>query len=240
MNRGLIRALKRAFAAAADAERAASQQAYMKSAMPYYGIAAPELRAICRRVFADHPLNDPESWTATFLDLWRKARYREERYAAVELAGYKRYRDFLTADRIGILEELIVTGAWWDHVDPIAINFVGRLLAEHPDRIVPILRAWSTGDDLWLRRGAILAQLKFKTRTDADLLFELIEPSIESREFFLRKAIGWALREYSKTDPDTVIGYVSSNRDRLSGLSKREGLRVLVKQGVIGADEARV
>lgn len=248
MNHSLIRTLKRSFAAAGDPKRAQAQQAYMKSAMPYYGIATAEMRAICRQAFRAHPLYGAESWRATVLALWRNARYREERYAALELLGDKAYRAYLTPAMIGTLEELIVSGAWWDHVDGIAANFLGTLLKDHPDEVAPVLRRWSTGDDLWLRRSAILAQLKLKDRTDPALLFELMEPSLSggqhpsqlAREFFLRKAIGWALREYSKTDPAAVIEFVAENRDRLSGLSKREGLRVLVKQGLINAADARL
>lgn len=245
MNRPLVQSLRRAFAAAADPERARAQQAYMKSAMAYHGIPTPDMRAICRQVFRDHPLDDAATWRDTVLELWRKARYREERYAALELLGFKAYRGYLTPAMVDTLEEFIITGAWWDYVDGIAANLVGRLLAAYPDQITPVLRRWSTSEDLWLRRSAILAQLKGPT--DPGLLFELIEPSLDDgqsrsrlpKEFFLRKAIGWALREYSKTNPDDVTGFVAANRERLSGLSKREGLRVLVEQGVIDPDAAR-
>jgi 3-methyladenine DNA glycosylase AlkD len=235
----LVDALKLAFAAVADPDRAKGQRAYMKSEMPYHGIATPQMRAICRQIFKDYPLDSADAWEATVLELWRGAEHREERYAAIELLGYKPYRPFFTPERIHTLEELIASGAWWDYVDTIAINLVGHLLALHPEPIKPILQEWSIGEDIWLRRTAILSQLKFKDRTDAALLFEFIEPSIEDKEFFLRKAIGWALREYSKTEPDTVIEFIARNRGRLSRLSRREGLKVLRKQGVVSADDSR-
>lgn len=97
----------------------------------------------------------------------------------------------------------------------------------------PLLKRWATDDDMWRRRTAIICQLKFKSATDEALLFHAIEASKLSREFFLRKAIGWALREYSKTEPQVIIDYITTNADTLSGLSKREGLKVLLKQGAV-------
>ena len=106
---------------------------------------------------------------------------------------------------------MIVTGAWWDYVDQLAGKHMGHLLATHPEDIRPVLLRWAGDDDIWRRRTAILAQLRFKDRTDPGLLFAVIEPSIARKEFFLRKAIGWALREYSKTRPDAVTRYVEAN-----------------------------
>ena len=227
IRRHLLRDLR----AVADPTKAPQQQAYMKSEMPYLGVIAPTQRKVARVIFKAHPLPDSARWRDAVLDIWRKARYREERYCAMELAGYKPYRQWLTPQAMPMLEELIVTGAWWDYVDAIAINLVGPILADHPDELTQLLTRWATDDDLWRRRTAILAQLKFKARTDEALLFRAIESSMDAKAFFLRKAIGWALREYSKTHPDVVIAYVHEHRQRLSPLSKREGLKVLLKQG---------
>ena len=238
-DRKLIEALTNAFSMVADRERAIQQQAYMKSAMPYYGIAAPVLRNISRELFKGHPIDQAAVWEATILDLWRNARFREERYGAIELLSFKPYRQYFSPELMPLLEEFIVSGAWWDYVDNIAINMVGPLLRGFPRQLAPLLRDWSVDDDIWRRRTAILAQLKFKGDTDTDLLFAFIEPSISEKEFFLRKAIGWALREYSKTDPSTVIDYIDANSSRLSGLTKREGLKILIKQGVLKKDDVR-
>ena len=131
-----------------------------------------------------------------------------------------------------MIEEMIVTGAWWDHVDALAGNHMGLMLANDPDTIRPVLWEWATDDmdrggAMWRRRTAIICQLKFKDSTDLDLLFHAIEASIDSSEFFLRKAIGWALREYAKTDPDEVLAFVERHEEQLSGLSKREALKHL-------------
>ena len=126
-------------------------------------------------------------------------------------------------------------GAWWDYVDSIATRLVGDLLSRHPREMKRHMRAWARGPDVWKRRTAILSQLGFKGTTDVRLLHACIEPSIEHPEFFLRKAIGWALREYARTDPGGVAEYVGANAERLSALSKREALRNLVKAGRIDA-----
>jgi 3-methyladenine DNA glycosylase AlkD len=111
------------------------------------------------------------------------------------------------------------------YVDLIAGKRIGLLLKNHPREMKPLLRAWSRCGDLWKRRTAILAQLGFKTATDLGLLYDCIEPNIEDREFFIRKAIGWALRQHAWTDPIEVRRYVKANRERLSGFSTREALK---------------
>ncbi len=229
----LIAELRSGLQAAADPERAAGQQAYMKSAMPFYGVQMPEIRRLSRAAATARPNLSREAWLATIEALWRQAEKREERHAALEILAASPYRQHASPALLELLERLIVDGAWWDYVDPIAINQVGPLLRDHRMEIEPHLLAWSVGEDIWLRRSAILAQLKFKADTDWPLLQRLIEPSRESTEFFLRKGIGWALREYSKTEPDRVLNYVRTNRQVLSGLTRREGLKVLMRSGVV-------
>jgi 3-methyladenine DNA glycosylase AlkD len=176
-------------------------------------------------VFADWPLPDAAAWQAAVLTIWRRARFREERYAAIELTGVKAARAWQRPAVLPMYEEMIVCGAWWDYVDWIASHRLGGLLRAHPHPMSRTLRAWARGNDTWKRRAAILAQLRFKDATDLDLLYSCIEPSIDSTEFFLRKAIGWALRQYARTDPGEVRRYVAAHRDRLSGLSVREALK---------------
>ena len=231
----LCRALRAGLEERADPGKAPGMQAYMKSEMPYLGVQTPSLRALCREVFSAHPVDTQARWLDTVLALWRRAQYREERYAAIDLAGFRAYRDFQSLEALPAYEEMVVDGAWWDYVDAIAIRLVGDLLSRYPGEMKRRMRAWARGPDLWKRRSAILCQLKFKDTTDIDLLHSCIEHSIEDREFFLRKAIGWALREHAKTDPDGVVAYVVSNAHRMSALSKREALRNLVKAGRIEA-----
>lgn len=200
-------------------------QAYMKSRMPYLGVQAPKLRMVVKAVFAEHPLSSFESWRDTILEIWRRAQYREERYAAIELTGYRHYGQFRTLEALPIYEEIVTAGAWWDYVDAIATRQLGQLLREYPSEMAPLLRQWAAGDDIWKRRSAILAQLNFKAETDLDLLYDCIQPSIGASDFFLRKGIGWALRQYARTNPREVLRFVREHESRLSPLSKREALK---------------
>ncbi|MXW92894.1 MAG: DNA alkylation repair protein [Rhodospirillaceae bacterium] len=225
LRKSVIAALR----AAADPVRAPQQQAYMKSDMPYFGVGVPHCRRIAGAVFRAHPLPDAGAWEAAILDLWRRAGHREERYAAVELLLFKRYAGWLEPARLAMVEELVVTGAWWDYVDAIAGRGVGAMLAAHPHRMKAVLREWAKDDDIWKRRTAILAQLRAKDETDTALLADAIRPSIGDPEFFLRKGIGWALREYSKTDPAWVLAFVEAHPE-LSVLSRREALKHLERR----------
>ncbi len=220
----LVRATLRAHA---DPAKAGPMQRYMKSTMPFLGVSAVPLRAEIKPLFDVYRLESPAAWRATVRALWDQATYREERYAALELCGHRYYRAFQDLDALPLYQHLIVTGAWWDLVDPIASHRIGHLLATYPAPLKTALLAWAKGDDLWLRRTAIIAQLRHEADTDLELLFAAIEPALASKEFFLRKAIGWALRELAKSQPEVVRQYVRTNEARLSGLSKREALKHL-------------
>ena len=243
----LAHELAAALSRAGDPQRARGQQAYMKSAMPFHGVPVPTVRRLTRAILPRYALEDVEIWREAVGFLWRNATHREQRYAAVEVLLAPGFGAWLTLDSVPLIEEMIVDGAWWDTGDSLAINAVGAVLKADPARTAPLLRRWAEDDDFWRRRTAILAQLKFKEATDERLLADAIEPSIDDpaqatqggtrREarFFLRKGIGWALREYSKTKPRFVIDFVRQRADRLAGLSKREALKVLLKQGVVDA-----
>ena len=226
----LVDAVRTRLAASGDPARAPQMQAYMKSAMPFHGVTAVPLRRICREVFAEHRLADRAQWNRAVRTLWDGAAFREERYAAVELTGHRFYRAHQQVDTIPLYRHLVVTGAWWDHVDAVASNRVGPILREHHRDVSPTIREWAADDDLWVRRTAILCQLGSKDRTDRDLLARAIELNLEGsrfgHEFFIRKAIGWALRELAKTDPGWVVDFVGGHR-KLAGLSRREALKNL-------------
>jgi 3-methyladenine DNA glycosylase AlkD len=197
-------------------------QAYMKSAMPYLGVTSVPMREAVRAAIATHPVSTFDEWRDTVLALWHEAAFREERYAALEIVGATRHKAFRTLDALPLYRELIVDGAWWDLVDGLAAHEIGELLRRHPVEMRQILLEWAHGEDPWLRRTSIICQVGFKRTTDRDLLYACIEPSLAERGFFLRKAIGWALREYAKAEPEAVRKYVEANESRLSGLSKRE------------------
>lgn len=221
----LLARLRRELAAAGDPERAAGMQAYMKSTMPCHGVANGPMRAICKRVFAEHVVDDAATWRRDVLEIFRGARFREEWYAAVELCADRRARRFLTMAALPMVEELITRAAWWDVVDTLAAHQLSAILRSEPKPMRRAMLAWSRDANMWKRRSAILCQLPFKAETDLELLYACIEPSLGEREFFLRKAIGWALRAYAWTDPDEVVRYVEENRARLSPLSIKEALK---------------
>jgi 3-methyladenine DNA glycosylase AlkD len=212
----IVDTVRAELAARARPDKAADMQAYLKSAMPLYGVPRAGHREIARAL---PPLEGFDVWRDAVLELWRGAEHREERYVALDLIALPRYRAYRTMDALPLYEELTVTGAWWDLVDPVATR---RLEELWPD-VVPVLRRWSAGDDMWLRRSAIIAQVHRKADTDFPLLAELIEPNRGDREFFIRKAIGWALRSYAWVEPEVVRHYCETHE--LSGLSRREALK---------------
>lgn len=225
----LVAALRRAIGDVADPQRAPQMQAYMKSSMRFRGVAAEPLAKICRTAFREHPLRDRRSWEEAARSAWDGAEYREERYAALSLAKFPRYRAYQDADTLDLYHHLIVTGAWWDYVDDIASHLIGRILGNDPERVTPIMRRWARDEDLWIRRAAVLCQLGRKAQTDLDLLRDAVEANMAGSpfgaEFFIRKAVGWALRQYAWTDPAWVVAFVEARADSLAPLSRREALK---------------
>ena len=201
----------------------------MKPSMPYLGVSSPMLRRSYDLLFSEIDLNTPKFGARWWRNSRRGAKYREERYAAIALTGIKRAAEFQTPAAMPLYEEMIVTGAWWDYVDEIAANRVGPILRGYPAPMKKKMLAWSKSENMWKRRTSILCQLRFKQDTDLDLLYACIEPSLDSKEFFLRKAIGWALRQYAWTDPREIRRYVREQKGRLSGLSQREALKNIGK-----------
>ncbi len=222
----LVADIRAAFASKANAETGEQQQAYMKSTLPYYGLKTPVVRATMKPLLVQHTLSSREEWEKAIRTLWDTVTHREEWYAAIDIARYGRYRDYRTSlDALPFYEHMIRTGAWWDVCDEIAHHLIGDVLMAHREEASDIMRAWSTDEHLWVRRCSILSQGRHKDKTDAALLRDCIVPSIDDTGFFSRKAIGWALRDYSRIDPDWVVAFVVEFEDRLSGLSKREALR---------------
>jgi len=228
VNREFVDGLLSVLADAGDPERALKQQAYMKSVLPYYGISMPDLRRITTTVMREYTFDGAEQLEATVRFVWDNVTHREQWYAALTLLGAKQFSAFRNLEFLDLYEHLIITGAWWDVVDDVATHFVGPLLRAEPEVMTQVLRQWAADDHLWLQRSAIIAQVGAGTETDTELLRQVIEPSLERREFFLRKAIGWALRDYARTEPEWVRTFVAEHDDRLSPLSKKEATKHLV------------
>ncbi len=233
VRRDLVDEVRRVLAANGCPENAAAQQRYLKSAMPLHGLTMPTMRRTLQPVLADpaYRIADRRAWEEAVRALWDNASHREERYAAIELAAHRNYRSWQDPDTVPLYRHLIVTGAWWDLVDGLAAEQVGGILADHRATLTPVMRAWAAEDDLWLRRSAIICQLGHQESTDVELLTDAIDVNLEGTaygsEFFVRKAIGWALRQHARVAPDWVRAFVASRGDRLCGLSRREALKHL-------------
>jgi 3-methyladenine DNA glycosylase AlkD len=208
----------------ADPAKAPAMAAYMKTAQPFYGVPTPIRTLILREVRDRFVPLDQKSYERNVLALW-KLPYREERYCAIAYA--RQHAEFITPSALRLYERMIRDGAWWDFVDEIAVNLVGGVLGNFRPETRPMIERWIDDPDMWIRRTAILAHLKHKNATDAAQLFDHCLRRAHEREFFIRKAIGWALREYSKTDPRAVRAFLAKNRQRLSKLSFDEGSKHL-------------
>lgn len=229
----VVNAVCRVLGAAGDPDRAAGQQAYMKSVMPFRGITAPALKATLQPLLADpeYLLTGRDEWEATVRALWDRARFREERYAALAICGHRLYQGWARErSAMALYRYLTESGAWWDFVDQIASHRIGPVLRAHPETEPDRMRSWAVDRDMWVRRAAILSQLSSKDQTDRQLLLDCITPNLGDREFFIRKAIGWSLRQYARSGT-TAAGWVRTSVDevgpRLSPLSRREALRHL-------------
>jgi len=223
----LVEVIRAELAAAGDPEVAAKQQAYMKSEMPYRGLPAPRLKVLLRPLLSGWRPDSREQWEATILALWDEATHREERYAAIAIARHRRAMAWLDPDSLELWRHLVVTGAWWDVVDEVATHPVGDTLLAHREETTPVVRGWASDEDLWVRRTAVICQVGHRADTDPDLLRAAVEANVADSTFWLRKAIGWALRDYARTDPDWVRAEVTRLGDRLSGLSRREAMKHL-------------
>ena len=236
----LSRAVRDALWSVREPGRAAGQQRYMKSSMLFMGVRVPVMRKTARAVFDRYPpacsgdwraTRYPPAcsgdWRATILTLWREATYREQRYAAVELAVHRPFLCWLNMDSVPLLDELIVNGAWWDYVDRIAPAGLGQVLSAEPKPMGAMMRGWAEDENIWRRRTALLCQLGFKEDTDLALLYDCIGVCMGHREFFVQKAMGWALRDYARTDPGEVRRYVAANGSSLPRLTRREALKNL-------------
>ncbi len=223
MDSALVAAARAGLAELADPAKAPQMQRYMRSELPYRGVPTPVWRPLARRLDRSHPTPDLATLVATVRELWHGARFREERYVALHLTTGRRW---LTPALVPLYRELIESGAWWDYVDEIATHRIGPLLRAFPAELTPIVHSWALDEHLWLRRAAIICQVGSKSATDTALLTHCIEAAIDERDFFLRKGIGWALRDHSRTDPAWVAAFVDAH-PRLSPLSRREASKYL-------------
>lgn len=226
----IVRFVQKELKKKADPGKAVEMAAYMKTQMPFYGVQKPDREPIVKILKQNHKPQSLAEYEDVVLSLWNLP-YREEKYISLNYADA--FIKIATPKTVKLFERLVREGAWWDFVDVIASHLIGHIYQKNRDELNPIMDRWIKDDDFWIRRTAILSQLRHKKETDGERLFDYCLRCVDEKEFFIRKAIGWALREYSYTDPQAVKKFLLANKDRLSTLSFREGSRVMVKKGLM-------
>lgn len=214
------------FEPARDPIGAEPMAAYMRHQFEFLGLPRPARDALQRSAWAGLDRPDSPTLAAVARSCWQRPE-REYQYAACDYLI--RHQAVAESDFIAVVRELVTAKSWWDTVDALASRVAGPLVARHP-ALVATMRMWGDDPNVWVARTALLHQLHYKDRTDAALLFELCQRRAGDREFFIRKAIGWALREYSKTDAVAVRGFVRDHAGELSGLSQKEALKWLERR----------
>jgi len=212
-----------ALEALGDPSKATQMQAYMKTTMPFHGVQKAARAPVLRQLVREYRVGSGPEYREMVLGVWTLP-HREEKYLAL---GYARHFTlFIDPLQLPLYKRLIIEAAWWDLVDEVATKLIRHLVLEFPNESWPVVDTWVEDEDIWLRRSAIICQVGAKERTDPARLFSYCESRASEKGFFIRKAIGWALREYSKTDPLAVAAFVNSHASDLSGLSFREASRL--------------
>lgn len=206
----------------ANAKIATEQKAYMRDQFEYYGIKTPIRRAIQKPFLVKEFLPKKEVTIQIVKSLWNKPQ-RDYQYIAQELLS--KYSKQLEEDDITVFEYMVVNKSWWDTIDFIAPKLMAAYFIKYPEKRKHFVDKWLSSNNIWLQRSALLFQLKYKENLDTKLLSYIIDGLLGSKEFFINKAIGWVLREYSRINPKWVSDYV--NRTSLSNLSRREALRLI-------------
>ena len=212
------------FEKASDPSYAGRMENYMRNQFAFYGIPSPERKVLSSAIIAQNKAKIKTNWREVVELCWREPK-RELQYFAQELAA-KHVKSFEKED-IALIEMMITQKSWWDTVDFVASNLAGAYYRKFPEEIAPTVRRWMNSGNLWLCRTCLLFQLKYGLNTDTGLLFACIGELGSSRDFFIRKAIGWSLRQLSKTNPDLVIEFV--NKHKLPELSRKEALKIISK-----------
>lgn len=214
-----INALVKVYESHKNLQTAIALAAYMRDQYPFLGIKTPLRREILKDFLKTNPPN--KDWVPI---LWNLP---EREYLCVAIDILNKIKKTLGPNDIILIENCIINKPWWDTVDGLATNIVGYLFGTYPSLQAEYAMKWNHSDNIWLNRSAILFQLRYKQKTNETLLYNFILNHASSSEFFIQKAIGWALREYSKTDAASVMEFIHNND--LKPLSKREGLRWLKK-----------
>ena len=219
-----VTSIKQSFEANEDVVNGQKQSDYFKNNFPCYGIPTQTRREILKKYSAEYHEDIKDNFRTICWELYQFP-HREMHHAAIDIFIKEIKKKFQITD-IHLIEKLITTNSWWDSVDTLAKYAVGGYLSTFPEKKYAIIDQFSNSDNMWLNRTAIIFQLGYKQKTDFDLLISECEKHKYSNEFFIQKAIGWALREYSSVNSNGVLGYV--NQANLKPLSKKEAIRKIV------------
>ena len=222
-----LSSLKRIYEAHADPGVAIGMQKYMRDQFTCYGIYNPQRKELHKEFFAENGLPSEEDLAGITKALWEKPQRDFQYFGMILLTKSMKKAD---QQRIDLYEYMISNKSWWDTVDYIASWLVGQQFQLYPELVHNYTKKWMASSDMWLQRTCIIYQLKYKHNTDTSQITSFIEALSDSKEFFIRKAIGWALREYSKTNPDWVRSFIESHK--LAPLSSREGMKWILAKGL--------
>ncbi|HLP63031.1 DNA alkylation repair protein [Flavobacterium sp.] len=205
----------------ANREEAISMENYMKNNFAFLGIKTDERRSIFKSKYDQHKDEIKSNFRTISWELFTK-KEREFHQCGIDLIIKEIKKKYVVND-IQLIEKMLITHSWWDSVDTLAKYALGHYLLQFPEKKLEVIESFSNSENMWLNRSAIIFQLDYKTNTDFDLLKSECEKHKHSNEFFIQKAIGWALRDYSRFNPSGVTEYVNSTN--LKPLSQREALR---------------
>ena len=219
-----ISLLEAAFELKRNEENAFQMKKYMKNLFSFYGIKTDERRAIFNDLVKSNQQEISENSREIALTLL-KEEFRELHYCGIEIL-IKNLKKNYQKDDIKLIETFLITNSWWDSVDTISKYLLGQYLIEFPNETENVIERFSNSENMWLNRSALLFQLGYKKNTNYELLFSECVKHAQSKEFFIQKAIGWALREYGSVNPDLVLNFV--NKTDLKPLSRKEAIRKLI------------
>ena len=221
---GFVSQLQAEFEQRADRNIARQQEAYLKNKFQLLGLKTPTRKEAQQAFLLKANLPEKSELTEITKSLWKKPQ-REFQYFAIDLN--RKYLKKIEKPNIELFEMMITDKSWWDTVDLIASNIIGSYFKLFPEEIKPVTDKWMSSGNIWLQRTCLLFQLKYKEEINTELLSKFILALVGTSEFFINKAIGWILREYTRTNPDWVLAFVQTNKDKLSNLSKNEALKLI-------------
>jgi len=217
--------LKKSFELSANPANSVGMKAYMLNQFDFYGIKTPKRDEIVKSYIRANPLNTLKELNGIIAKMWA-FKEREWQYAAIDV--YKHHQLLWQENAIDLIESCLISKSWWDTVDGIGSDWIPVYFSLYPNQIGPVTNRWNQSDNIWLQRSSILFQRSLKTKTDKVLLKKYILSHKDAKDFFVQKAIGWALREYGKTNPEWVIDFIAKNK--IAPLSKREAMKRIIRK----------